>query len=104
MRRVNYQYLLDNWPSALIEPLFPSLPEYVCPLGFPIRTKDRDKLQAFFATKGIFLPVHWLRPREVSPDEFPDAAMLAEQELTVPIDQRYGLQHMDYILEALCHA
>jgi hypothetical protein len=103
-RRENYQYLLDNWPSAEIEPLFRRLPESVCPLGFPIRMAERDRLKRYFISKGIFPPIHWLRPPQVSPDEFPDAAALAEQELTLPIDQRYGLRHMDYILEAVCHA
>ncbi len=103
-RRVNYQYLFDNWPSADIRPLFRKLPESVCPLGFPIRTADRNGLKLYFLSKCIFPPIHWLRPPQVSPDEFHDAAVLAEQELTIPVDQRYGLRHMDCILEVVCRA
>ena len=103
-RRKNYQYLLDNWNSVDITPLFSKLPALVCPLGFPVRTEKREKLKQFFITKGIFPPIHWARPHQVSPDEFPAAAILSEQELTIPLDQRYGLQHMDSILEVICHA
>jgi hypothetical protein len=103
-RRENYQYLLDNWPSSETEPLFRNLPQTVCPLGFPIRSANRDELRAYLISKGIYPPIHWLRPSQVSPDEFPEAAALAKQELTVPIDQRYELRHMNYILEVISHA
>jgi len=104
VRRKNYQYLLDTWPVAHMEPLFKQLPASVCPLGFAIRTAKRDSLRQYLITKGVFSPIHWRRPPQVSPEEFPEAALLAEQELTIPIDQRYGLPHMEYIIEALCHA
>jgi hypothetical protein len=104
VRRQNFQYLLDNWPSTEMQPLFRQLPESVCPLAFPTRTPHRDSLQQYCASKGIFLPIHWLRPAVVSPDDFPEATTLAEHELTIPIDQRYGSRHMDYVLEAICRA
>jgi hypothetical protein len=103
VRRENYQYLLDNWPSGGIEPLFKKLPESVCPLGFPIRTPERNRVRQHLISKGLFAPIHWLRPPQISARDFPDAADLAEEELTIPIDQRYGLAQMDYILEVLCH-
>jgi hypothetical protein len=104
VRRENYRYLFENWPSADMRPLFGKLPESVCPLGFPIRTAERARVKRCFISRRIFPPIHWLRPPQVSPDEFHEAATLAEQELTVPIDQRYGLRHMDYILETVCRA
>lgn len=103
IRRENYQYLLDNWSSKEITPLFETLPTSVCPLGFPIRSTERDRLRSWLISQRIYPPIHWLRSCYVSPSEFPEAATLAEQELTLPIDQRYGLQHMDYILEAMSH-
>jgi dTDP-4-amino-4,6-dideoxygalactose transaminase len=102
-RRENYQYLLSNWPSASIEPLFKMLPPSVCPLGFPIRTEMRDHVKQYLISRGIFPPIHWIRPPQLSAEEFPEATTLATQELTIPIDQRYGLKHMDHILEAACH-
>jgi hypothetical protein len=98
-RRQNYEYLLDNWPAEDIVPLYQALPESVCPLGFPVRTPDRDRARRHLVASDIYPPIHWQRPDEVPAADFPETAALAGEELTIPIDQRYGLQHMDYILE-----
>ncbi len=103
-RRENYQYLLCNWPSTDLEPLFKTLPPSVCPLGFPIRTEKRDDVKQYLLSRNIFPPIHWIRPPQLSAEEFPEATTLATQELTIPIDQRYGLKHMDHILESVCQA
>lgn len=104
IRRENYSYLLKNWPSSDTQPLFEEIPDTVCPLGFAVRSPERDNLQRYFISKGIYLPVHWQRPSQVSREEFPEAADLSEHELTIPIDQRYSSRHMDYILEAISQA
>jgi hypothetical protein len=101
-RRANYAYLLKHWPLKEARPLFPALPDAVCPLGFPIRTAARDDLRRQLIARRIYPPVHWLRPPQVDPDQFPAAAALAAEELTLVIDQRYNLQAMDHILETLC--
>jgi len=44
--------------SRLI-PMFADLPPGVCPLGFALRTKDRDSLETRAREKGIQLRVHW---------------------------------------------
>jgi hypothetical protein len=63
----------------------------------------RDHVKQYLISRGIFPPIHWIRPPQLSAEEFPEATTLATQELTIPIDQRYGLKHMDHILEAACH-
>lgn len=104
MRRDNYQYLLDNWEVRDIEPLYQELPSMVCPLGFPVRTPEREDLRRRLISNLIFPPIHWVRPPEVHAQDFPQAAALAEEELTIPIDQRYTVEQMDQILEVLCQA
>jgi hypothetical protein len=99
IRRRNFEYLLQNWPRQAGEPLYDSLPRDVCPLGFPIRSFDRDTLRARMVANRVYPPVHWCLPREVDPESFPESARLAEEELTLPIDQRYSLRDMDLILE-----
>jgi hypothetical protein len=47
----------------------------------------------------VYPPVHWDFPKEVDLESFPESARLAKEELTLPIDQRYSLRHMDVILE-----
>ncbi len=103
-RRENFQYLIENWPSTEMTPMFTKLTESTCPFAFPIRTNERERCRRYLVSKRIFTPVHWPKPPQISPDEFPAAAALADQELTIPIDQRYGQRHMDHILEAVCRA
>jgi hypothetical protein len=102
IRRDNFRYLLDNWAQTEIEPLYSELPDRVCPVGFPVRTSERDGLRLHLISEKIYPPIHWVRPAEVSVQDFPQEAALAEQELTIPIDQRYTRAHMDSVLEALC--
>lgn len=99
IRRRNFEYLLQNWPRQAGEPLYDSLPPDVCPLGFPIRSFDREALRARMISNRVYPPVHWHLPKEVDPESFPDSARLAEEELTLPIDQRYSLGDMERILE-----
>ena len=101
-RRANYQYLLDNWTSnEKVIPVFDTLPEDVCPLGFPVMTLERDALRQHLIGRRVFAPIHWPRPSELVPGEFPEADAFISQELTIPIDQRYGAEHMDHILEGV---
>jgi hypothetical protein len=104
IRRDNFQYLLDNWAVTDIEPLYRELPAPVCPLGFPVRTAQRQELRRRLISRQVFPPVHWVRPAEVAAQDFPQAALLAEEELTIPIDQRYALKQMDHILETVRQA
>ncbi len=104
VRRANYQYLLDHWTATEIVPLYRQLPVHVCPLGFPVRTHEREELRRRLIAEEIYPPIHWVRPVDVSAQVFPRAAMLAEEELTLPIDQRYTLQQMDRILNTVSEA
>lgn len=101
IRQANFRYLLENWPRPDIQPLYTQLPDHVYPLGFPIRTEQRTPLRKHLITRHIYPPIHWLSPDEVSATEFPAATQLATQQLTIPIDQRYNLSHMDQILTAI---
>ncbi|HVO69364.1 MAG TPA: DegT/DnrJ/EryC1/StrS family aminotransferase [Aggregatilineaceae bacterium] len=100
-RRANYQYLLDHWPADRARPLFPVLPDHVCPLGFPVLADDRDRLAAHFRTQRIFASAHWPRSPHLPHGQFPEADALFAHELTIPVDQRYGIDDMDRVLDAL---
>ena len=99
-RRSNFQYLLEHWPRKAGTPLYSALSDEICPLGFPVRTPDRSSLRERLIQHQVYPPVHWLLPKHVDPGEFADAARLADEELTIPIDQRYSLADMEHIVEA----
>jgi hypothetical protein len=100
-RRRNFLYLLANWPRKAGVPLRSAVEDDSCPLGFPIRTPERDALRRRLIAGGVYPPVHWILPKQVPATEFAQSACLAAEELTIPIDQRYGLEHMDLVLEAV---
>ena len=109
-RRENFQYLLDNWNSDSIVPLFSNLPDSVCPMGFIVLAENRDHVKRELIKAKIYCPVHWqpisqgdgniLAP-EIHPDEFPISWEISRKILMIPIDQRYGIEEMDYILDKI---
>jgi hypothetical protein len=99
-RRENWQYL-NKRLGGYVEPLMPDLPPDVVPLGYVIRLRERDKVRARLAARRIFCPVHWPLPDEISESLFPVEVNLSNTFMTIPIDQRYGLDDMDYIADVL---
>lgn len=100
-RRGNFQYLLDRWHFSSVYPLFRELPEDVCPLGFPVIAEDREYVKRELIKRRIYPPVHWNLPPEVDKGEFSASWEISRHILTIPIDQRYGIGEMDYILRQM---
>lgn len=96
-RRQNYLSLHASLSELA---LYPELPDTVVPLGFPIRVKARDRVQARLAAQGIFCPVHW-SVQDIIPAEFTESHALSRQILTLPCDQRYGETHMQFLSTTL---
>jgi len=97
----------NNWQTLQkligdkVEPIFDHLPDGAVPLGYVIRLKNRDTVKEKLAAHRIFAPVHWPLPEEVDNKNFPDSKMLSDSLLTLPIDQRYGPDDMNYIANTL---
>ncbi len=101
-RRCNFEYLLAELKHRDdVCPMYMSLPEGVCPLGFPVLVHDRDGLARHLITRQIYPPVHWELPEAVDRDEFDSAWWVSDHILTVPMDQRYGEQDMERIVDVL---
>lgn len=81
-RRANFSYLLKRVKK--FEPVFKSLPKGVCPLYFPIRLKNRDRVLWQLAKRKIYCAPH-----------IPGI-------LSVPCDQRYNTKNdMKFVAETL---
>jgi len=101
-RRDNARHLaegVDGLPG--VTRLLPDPPEGVCPLGLPIRVAQRDAVREGLVARRVYAAVHWPLPAGVDPSAYPEAARLAAEEITLPVDQRYGFDEMDYIARAL---
>lgn len=93
----NYQQLSSRLSDLA---LFPCLPDGVVPLGFPIRVQDRDRVRQVLFSQEIYPPVHW-EIGGVVPDRFQGSHRLSAEIMTLPCDQRYGLDEMDRISSAV---
>ncbi len=65
-------------------PVFSNLPSGVCPLGYPVKVKDRDALKSRLLEEGIFLRTHWHLPETVG-KEFVNSHKLSMQTITLPV-------------------
>ncbi len=73
--------------------------ENECPLTFPVKVRKRDALRAYLISKEIYCAVHW--PLQGTPMESAGTASVSGQELSLPIDQRYHADEMEYLLNCL---
>lgn len=97
-RRENAQYLIDELFKLGISPLM-SLKEESVPLFVPILVDTRDEVRKALRKNGIFCPVHW--PLRNDMQQLAMGKLMAEKELSLVIDQRYGLEDMQSIVETI---
>lgn len=98
-RRANFIYLSKNIRKLSgIKPLY-RLKKGVCPLGFPIICKNRNKIKQALIEHKIYPPIHWVLPKSLS--RFKDSYWLSNHILTIPIDQRYNTRDMERIIGVL---
>ena len=97
VRRLNNaHYLLEGLGKIGVKPMIPVKDGYV-PLFIPIIVKNRDVVRKAMFQKEIFCPVHW--PLEGL--DLQRGRIMAEKELSLIIDQRYGRKEMDEIIAVI---
>ena len=96
MRINNANYLIKELEKIGVTPIL-SLNEDHVPLFIPIALENRDKVRNAMFKEQIFCPVHW--PLEGL--NIRRGKILAEKELSLIIDQRYGLEEMNNIITVL---
>ena len=86
--------------TDIFEPVFSELPLGVCPLGYPIKIKDRDLLKLRLQKKGIYLKSHWHLP-DVVGKEFYNSHNLSRQTITLPVYHELKQQEQEVIQRVL---
>ncbi len=100
-RRCNYMYLFNHMNSPKIDSLFPSLPDHVTPLYYPIRCHGKRKeLQGWLRDNQIFAPIVWPKPKYIDAT-YGEAERFYEELLCIPCDQRYGTDEMELIIKCI---
>lgn len=96
-RRTNYQRLATELEIYGIL-LWKEMPE--CPFLCPIMLEDRDEFRKYLIEQRIYCAVHWpITRQKLINNEVVDYT--AKHVLSLPIDQRYGEEHIDYLKEKL---
>lgn len=71
------------------------------PLGMIILSDERDTLLNYLISKDIYCNVHWKENRSISICQ--ESQYLSSRCLTIPCDQRYGMNEMKYIYDTICN-
>ena len=99
VRYNNYKYLYSLLREISELRLMVKPTEGMVPLGMVICVDDRDELFRHLIQHGVYCNIHW-RENE-STVQFEDADYLSKHCLTIPCDQRYNQEHMDYIYNTI---
>ncbi len=105
-RREHFEFYLRHMSSdERLSVLFPDLPPGVCPWGFPILMKDRDRVHRHLWRRGICPRVIWNPlPSRVPLERFSAAERLARQNLVLPVHQSLRPSHLEHVVRALKEA
>lgn len=102
-RRENYAFLagaLRENPGVKV--IFPHLPAGACPMFLPLYVPEgRDRLRQRLIRRRVYLPVHWPKPSQVDIRERPGTQGILNEIISVPVDQRYGLEEMRRIADLI---
>lgn len=100
-RRENYNVLLKGLQNVTgLSIIYTVLPSDVTPLYFPVLVEDREQWQNLLADNDIYAPVVWPKA-EQCPDIDDDSQAIYDKILCIPIDQRYGIDDMERIVEVI---
>jgi dTDP-4-amino-4,6-dideoxygalactose transaminase len=86
-RRIANYRLLDATLDASVERVFPSLPDGVCPLFFPIIVDDKAAAARALQQRGVDALEFWNESMESGSEMGPDARFLRRHVLELPIHQ-----------------
>lgn len=102
-RRRNFQFLLDN--VSLLKnatPVFKTFPADVCPLFYPFFVnEERDNIKKTLVQNNIYCTSHWPLSNKLDGRFSDDCNYLYNNMISIPCDQRYNLENMNYIIELL---
>ncbi len=99
LRKQNYRELSDKLINLNISSAI-DLKDNECPLVLPLRVKNRDLLRDYLISNRIYCAVHWPFDGNMI-EKRQNALQLSNELLSIPIDQRYGIEHINYLIDVL---
>ncbi len=96
-RQANAKCIINGLEGLGMKPMI-EVPDDCGPLFIPIYLSNRNEVRKKMFQHEIFCPIHW--PLEGMPVK--KGGEMAEHELSLIVDQRYGQQDMDKIINCIC--
>ena len=96
-RRIENYRLLDAQLDASVERVFPSLPDGVCPLFFPIIVDDKAAAARALQQRGVDALEFWNESMESGSEMGADARFLRRHVLELPIHQDLTAKHLTHV-------
>lgn len=102
-RRENYKVLLEGLKDiSYLETPFKHLTINECPMFYPvIIKKNRNDVRKQLIDERIYCPVHWPIPDQIIGTDLFSTLEIYNTILSIPCDQRYGLDEMDRVISVL---
>jgi len=98
----NYEYLKQKLNEIkAVKVIFNEDLDDNVPLCIPVFIDNRDKARKDLMACNIYCPVHWNLRDEDWVNKHKDALEVSKRILSIPIDWRYDLKDMEYIIECL---
>ncbi len=98
-RQANYKRLKSGLNSLEIQSLL-EFNENECPFALPIRVPNRDEFRKYLIDNMVYCAVHW--PADgIRENERVQAIANSSELISLPIDQRYEEEHMDYVADVI---
>lgn len=99
IRRNNARYLMNNLKLSHIESFCVDIEKGQVPLFFTLHCTDRNGLRRHLTYNKIFCPIHWPLFNKI--ECFASSKYNEDNELSIPIDQRYNNKDMEYICKCI---
>ncbi len=98
-RQANFKRLKSRLNSLGIQPAV-EFDENDCPFALPIRVPNRDEFRKYLIDNMVYCAVHW--PSDgIRESEREQAVANSRELISLPIDQRYEKEHMDYVADVI---
>jgi perosamine synthetase len=101
MRRRDFLFWLDECrDNRAVRPVFRELPPGVCPVGIPVRVRNRSALERRARQADIVLSVHWRLERDIG-EECATSHALSAELLTLPVAPDIDTERRDRLARLL---
>lgn len=95
-RSENWNFLYNTIKNNLIYPVYQEKAADFVPFAYPVFVEDRDRFRKYLIDHKIYCAVHW--PIEIEEQKhYGKTQFMSEHLLSLPIDQRYTLEEMEYM-------